>query len=75
MSYQNLEQFTTIIGKPKNVRNLTTDNDEDWHDKYKDFRKSDEFSWLRIFIGLNLFFWWKVSLLIGSSIGMVVFLK
>ena len=60
---------------PKSVYDENENCKVDWHHKYRDFRKSDEFSWLRIFIGLNLFFWIKVFLLISTAIVMMLFLK
>lgn len=45
------------------------------HDKYDAYRKIDKFSFLRIFIGLNLFFWIKAILGFISVFSLSIFLK
>lgn len=39
---------------PKNIEGKV-----DMHENYPEFNKKDSISWARIFIGLNLFFWFK----------------
>ena len=47
-------------------RNIITDGDTpeliSIHDKYKEFRRNDSYSYLRILIGLNFLFWPKFIL-------------
>jgi hypothetical protein len=47
----------------------------DVHDEYPEFRKTDQLSYLRLFIGLNMFFWWKLIILILLTIMIIVSLK
>ena len=45
------------------------------HDKYKEFKKNDKLSVFRIFIGLNVFFWIKLILLISTSVSLIIALR
>ncbi len=47
----------------------------DIHQKYKDFSKKDKLSFIRIFIGINIFFWLKFTLVILNCIFCIIFLK
>jgi hypothetical protein len=46
----------------------------DIHEKYKEFRRSDKLSYLRILLGLNLLFWPRIVLACLFTASLIVFL-
>ncbi len=48
---------------------------ESLHEKYREFKKNDTLSFLRIFIGINLIFWVKFILLVLTCISLIIALR
>ncbi len=58
------QEYATINGEKVNL-----------FEKYSAFRSTDQISFIRIFIGLNLFFWIKLTLCVLNAIAVIIFIR